>query len=474
MLDPEQTEVLREMAVQNIQNLFLWGSAGTGKTILLVEVLKMKVARLKREGKKFKIFVTTWTKDNTSLLREKLKGKYLARLPEMQQATVTSVEELRNELGISSEIDDLDICSSINELFVALSDKYSGYEVLIMCDECPPGEGDWSKTVSPTNVHYLVALQPLGDSLYHSDDSIPSLEIITPRSSVFLKQLLRKHRNCHEIREFYQFFISHTEGMGGYLSQAKDIAVSSAQLPPGHAPVWLEFPEEASEVKQLSTVSRLKVIQNYKDVMVMHDITQDGETLAETASFCNEKGWKFESCRKIFGTEFEAVVLLNVFLEPERITRGINLLVITTNKSDDTLISAAEHSIEVCGEESCVHTGQQLLVKLDVETMQEVHAEDIELTGIESITAEIETEVRNEKYLDMWGDLKYNNPISRQRGRLVALEAYLTRTGKTEDFTQRITECRACLDMTETRVTLLVTTTKQYFCDQYNSFHGFV
>ena len=48
--------------------VFLAGSAGTGKTLMLSEALKIKVSRLRNRGTDVKIFVTTFDDLNTELL----------------------------------------------------------------------------------------------------------------------------------------------------------------------------------------------------------------------------------------------------------------------------------------------------------------------------------------------------------------------------------------------------------------------
>ena len=56
--------------------LFLTGSAGTGKTLMLSEALKIKLSKLKHRGADVKIFVTTFDDDNTELL-DKFRRHYL-------------------------------------------------------------------------------------------------------------------------------------------------------------------------------------------------------------------------------------------------------------------------------------------------------------------------------------------------------------------------------------------------------------
>ena len=60
-------------------SLFLTGSAGTGKTLVLSEALKIKLSKLKHNGKDVKIFVTTYGYDDTELL-DKYRTHYLVNI----------------------------------------------------------------------------------------------------------------------------------------------------------------------------------------------------------------------------------------------------------------------------------------------------------------------------------------------------------------------------------------------------------
>ena len=59
-LDEGQKEILKIVADEQPKNIVLWGTSGTGKTILLTETLAMKVNHYRKEGVNMKIIVSSW------------------------------------------------------------------------------------------------------------------------------------------------------------------------------------------------------------------------------------------------------------------------------------------------------------------------------------------------------------------------------------------------------------------------------
>ena len=56
-LDDIQKEVIDEVVKNPVQNVFLWGSSGTGKTLLLAMILSMKISHYFKKGIKVNIIV---------------------------------------------------------------------------------------------------------------------------------------------------------------------------------------------------------------------------------------------------------------------------------------------------------------------------------------------------------------------------------------------------------------------------------
>ena len=76
MFDAGQKNVLKIVSGTKVRNVLLWGSSRTGNYLLLCEALKVIASKhkLKREGKKVKIFATT--SDFADLMTKKLRDQY--------------------------------------------------------------------------------------------------------------------------------------------------------------------------------------------------------------------------------------------------------------------------------------------------------------------------------------------------------------------------------------------------------------
>ena len=103
---------------------------------------------------------------------------------------------------------------------------------------------------------------------------------------------------------------------------ANDQELRDDQLPPGQAPVWIQPPRRVTQVELLERVEEI-IGSEYTDVMVLYD--HYGEP---GAAWCKKRGWKYHRAGNITGCEAKCVVLLNCWLSPENITRGINRLII--------------------------------------------------------------------------------------------------------------------------------------------------
>ena len=141
--------------------LFVYGSAGTGKTLILMEALKIKVSRLLRRARRVRILATTFRGWETELLNN-FTTKYLGN---MKNVEVMSLKELCCELNIKYNYDTPR--DTINRVITSLSDKYREADTvtLLLVDEVSPcykfsATPDWRHLQVRENVIWLLGLNP--------------------------------------------------------------------------------------------------------------------------------------------------------------------------------------------------------------------------------------------------------------------------------------------------------------------------
>ena len=189
--------------------LFLWGSSGTGKTVLSLEALKIKLSHFKTENKTVKVIVTNFTLFfGDTLLLENIRQKYLANISNISEVQILPLSQLCKELNIKWDYEhprDL-----INNVILTLSSVKTHDVTIFLCDEIPPCwiEGqttpDW-RDVDVSGCQWILSLHPLGDSKETINFTPPS------HSSVVERKLIHGHRNAYLIRSagISSFYISH-------------------------------------------------------------------------------------------------------------------------------------------------------------------------------------------------------------------------------------------------------------------------
>ena len=172
----------------------MWGSAGTGKTLILMEALKIKLSKLLRLGKRVRILATTYEDRNTEL-QKKYVEKYLVNMKDVE---VMDLKQLCADLNIKYRWDEPR--ENVNSVIRSLSDS-SDQDVttLLLIDEVMPSAvkrtPDWRDLAVRENVVWLLGLSP------NTPNDVSSTEVLPPEnSSVLTRHLVHKHRNCPQIR----------------------------------------------------------------------------------------------------------------------------------------------------------------------------------------------------------------------------------------------------------------------------------
>ena len=172
----------------------MWGSAGTGKTLILMEALKIKLSKLLRRGRRVRILATTYDNGDTEL-QKKYVEKYLVNIKDVE---VTDLENLSEDLKIGYDWENPR--KTVNRVIRSLSDS-SDQDVttLLLIDEVEPSGSnqstpDWRDLAVRENVVWLLGLSPSTWGGF-------STEVLPPEnSSVLTRHLVHKHRNCPQIR----------------------------------------------------------------------------------------------------------------------------------------------------------------------------------------------------------------------------------------------------------------------------------
>ena len=176
----------------------MYGSAGTGKTLILCEALKIKLSQLRSQGRRVRILATGFYDNLTTELLNNFRSKYLVNMKDIE---VMSLEDLCRELNIEHNVSTPR--DTINRVITSLSDKYTDTDIvtILLVDEvwpCRLGQRtpDWRDLEVRENVIWLLGLSP---TALFAD----SIEVLPPvNSSVLTRPLVFKHRNCPQIRNF--------------------------------------------------------------------------------------------------------------------------------------------------------------------------------------------------------------------------------------------------------------------------------
>ena len=164
-LDESQKKLIEKVAQEKPGGVFLWGTSGSGKTLLLAEALKMKISQLKREGKQVRVIISAMT--NTEFLMKDLEAKYLPDLAGDDNARFISLPDLAREL--KCEHDTAHPQLYIEKILSSLSSQHSpsSPHTILLVDEVNPMSkdekekdsctADWSKLTNRDGVDCLIS-----------------------------------------------------------------------------------------------------------------------------------------------------------------------------------------------------------------------------------------------------------------------------------------------------------------------------
>ncbi len=240
-LDERQILALAVIAQDDPKLVMLQGDFGTGKTLLLMEALRIKISHCQERGEKLKVIMTTHTKQE--LLIDLLKTKYTFDDVETYYYNCFKDVPVKDNIGILGQVNSV---ANLNSCVKRLGRSNRGTKVIVAIDEFfIKGKQDWNKYESHENVDLLLAFHPRKD---------PRFPFILPRHDnpkVFHCTLNTTHRNSYQVLQFCSFLSSHaplfTESSSAKSYQflpKKSIEQVKDLLLHGQTPIWIELEQE--------------------------------------------------------------------------------------------------------------------------------------------------------------------------------------------------------------------------------------
>ncbi len=320
-LDERQREVVRRIADENARHVFLYGSHGTGKTIMLMEALRMKLAKYREEGRRVDSVIVTSYYDNCDKLMNLLESNYKFG-EDVEVRYVPGFYNVRKEFDIAEMTDEevrkLGMVSTMSlftvDKLAAKLDQMAtekGGKVILVADELilyghnkeAPDWRDVTKSVGD-GVDLLLAMSPLSHDSDKGTFKPHDLSMVLPPKGddVVSCQLVQRHRNCLKIQKLLRFLYTHSNGtMGmarGHFS-GYDILLSSVDeikeevLPPSNLPtVWVRLKSGTFTSIVLGHI-KLNYVGDDDSVTVIYDNDSDEreEDVGDVAEFCEHYKW---------------------------------------------------------------------------------------------------------------------------------------------------------------------------------------
>ena len=203
VLDDVQQGILNDIAdkKENIKDVLLWGSHGTGKTIVGAEVAKMKLEQNIHEAKVFerpkpKLILCDFSPRNSMSLLDKLSDEIF---DDIEECEIIKLDRTLLDAYIMF-VDEMPIYDYIwDYVHVGNYDHIGNYTEYNLQKYKYRNTGVWFDLSKYENLCIIMCLSPV----------VPfqnQFEVEPPNwPGLYSRQLILPHRNCPEIQEFCDF-----------------------------------------------------------------------------------------------------------------------------------------------------------------------------------------------------------------------------------------------------------------------------
>ena len=287
------------------------GQVGSGKTLLGIEVLKMKVAHYLR-------FHGLTAQQG----KEKIRVIIAIALGTSKDLTTHLERELSDDIGKHAELEIQNINLGRNDLkeIIETPNDFANFkQTIILVDECYIGDMD-NYTVKnleeKLEMDYIhcIRYEDLGKNYKVLEE-----EVKVGEETVSVT-LLKRQRSSQPILDFSYFMKSHEK----YPSTIPDIPNSHDSFP-GPKPQWANVKDPKAFVKYAEE----KLFKFKGEAMII--IYEDEEKLPEISSLCSKLDWRYCYKYEVRGSESSLVIIYDFpYFWFEPFTRAKhNLLIVT-------------------------------------------------------------------------------------------------------------------------------------------------
>ena len=354
-LDETQRKLLFTVSEsKNItKNIIIHGPEGSGKTILALEVVKMKLSHYLRQLNMYGINI-----------RKKIKviicGSYSGedRVPALLKQLYEETKDIKDHCEFELKpINDMEMSTpkvfqkKLKEIL-----DFSEHHTIVMIDELFPGftTDQWKdfKGIEKTDFVFAlrhafndgVCLGKLERFLKKENEfhGIMEQQGVYQGDNVIFCHLRMSYRCTQQLIDLVYYMLIHSPPEDK-LYKNKSFIHLPGELQ-GRTPLWLEVPGVEAFIEYSNTDADLK---DADDVMVIYDPNYEGNVIQTLRGHCVGRHWKVRSTSEVMGSEASTVVIFDLTkVHFEAISRAVNHLIFVTTQKQTSLKGVLKDVIE--------------------------------------------------------------------------------------------------------------------------------
>ena len=330
-LDETQRALLYTVSKpENIEKIVIVkGPQGSGKTILSVEVLKMKLSHYIR---KFNLGA--------------IMGKFIIKVfvcgcYNGSNKVVVLLKQLMEETKDISDFCDLQFkalpdfkITNVGDFVLKISelepqDDHSIQQTILFIDELFPAfhSSEWQGLKIEELDFVLSIRHAFHDGMFQSSSNPQSInQGIDVEENVVYCQLTKPYRSTKQLIDFMYYWLIHSPQEDEFYKQKS--FVHSKGCIDGPTPLWIEVPIVEVFIEYANSDEQLK---DAKDVLVLFDMDYNATSIHTLRRHCLNKKWKFYSENEVMGSEAQIVIIYDTKkIHFESLSRAVCQLIIVT------------------------------------------------------------------------------------------------------------------------------------------------